>query len=309
MVRTLTLNPAVDRTLTVEGLALDGVNRVTDVRQDAGGKGLNVARVVGRLGVPVVAVAPQGGDTGRFLVDRLAAEGVSCRWHPISQPIRTNTKVVDAVSGTHTDLNEPGPRLQAEDLAALGALLLDGLEPGDWVVISGSLPPGVPLETYGRWILEARRAGARVAFDADGATLASGLVGHPDLVKPNQAELERWAGRSLATDEALLGAAEELRCAGADTVVVSAGSRGAWLVSSRGHWFSPAIPVEVRSTVGAGDALVAGLVSAYSQGQGDEGALALGMAAAAASVSQPGTGGATGEAARGLLGHAVVLPL
>lgn len=290
MIKTLTLNPAVDKAVTIDRFAVDKVNRISTVRLDAGGKGINVARVLARLGAPVVALAPVAGGAGRFLDGRLTEEAIPHAFVEVAGETRTNLKVVDPVLGTHTDINEPGPALTGADLGRLGDQLFSGLGPGDWVVFSGSVPAGVPQDLYATWIDEARARGARTVLDADGELLARGLEGRPDLVKPNRAELEAWAGRSLRTDEELLAAADRLRSAGVGTVAISLGSAGAWLVTDGGAWFAPGLKVEAKSTVGAGDAFLAALTWSLTENLTPSEALALAVATATASVVRAGTG-------------------
>lgn len=290
MITTVTLNPAVDKTVTVPRFAVGEVNRIATVRLDAGGKGLNVARVLHRLGSPVRAVAPVAGGAGRFLVERMAQEGIPFDSLEVAGESRTNLKVVDPELGTHTDINEPGPGLTPADLDQVGRKVLDALKPGDWVVFSGSVPAGVPRDIYALWMAEARSRGARTALDADGELLVRGLAGRPDLVKPNRSELEAWAGFPVRTDADLFEAVRRLRKAGADTVAVSLGSGGAWLFCGEGAWFAPGLRVSAQSTVGAGDALVAALTAGLAVGADPSSILAKAVATATASVVRPGTG-------------------
>lgn len=290
MIKTLTLNPAVDKAVTIERFAVDRVNRISTVRLDAGGKGLNVARVLHALGAPTRAIAPVAGGAGRFLIQRLAQEGIPTDLLDVPGETRTNLKVVDPVLGTHTDINEPGPSLSEADLAELGSRLIDDLGPGDWVVFSGSVPAGVPRDVYGTWLARARVKGAKAVLDADGELFARGLAAGPDLIKPNRAELEAWSQRNVNTDDDLFDVVSSLREAGARTVAVSLGGAGAWLFHDEGAWFAPGLRVDAKSTVGAGDALVAGLTWGLAQGLAPADVLARAVAVATASVVRPGTG-------------------
>jgi len=290
VIKTLTLNPAVDKAVTISHFAVGKVNRIASVRLDAGGKGINVARVLHLLGASTLAVAPVGGASGRFLSDRLTEEGIPHALVEVMGETRTNLKVVDPVLGTHTDINEAGPPLTQAVLTRLGESLLDGLGPGDAVVFSGSLPEGVPRNFYGTLIAQARALGAFTVLDADGDVFSLGLGGKPDLVKPNRTELEAWAGGPLETETALLDAVGLLRTAGAGNVAVSLGGEGAWLVNQDGAWFAPGLKVATQSTVGAGDSMVAALVWALVRGLNPSDALAHAVATATASVVRPGTG-------------------
>jgi len=290
MIKTLTLNPAIDKSVTIDRFTVGQVNRISSVRFDAGGKGLNVARVLHHRGAPVVAVAPVAGGAGRFLSDRLTEEGVPFDFLEVAGETRTNLKVVDPVLGSHTDINEPGPLLSAEAVEAVGRKLIGDLSPGDWVVFSGSIPTGVSKGLYGQWIGRARARGALTVLDADGEAFAQGLAAGPDLVKPNRAELEAWTGRPMANDQDLFAAVRRLREAGARTVAVSLGSEGAWLFQGEGAWYAPGLNVVAKSTVGAGDALVAGLTWGLARSLAPGDILAQAVSLATASVVRSGTG-------------------
>lgn len=290
MIKTLTLNPAIDKSVTIDRFSVGQVNRIATVRLDAGGKGLNVARILHHQGAPAIAIAPVAGGAGRFLASRLTEEGIPFDFLEVSGETRTNLKVVDPVLQTHTDINEPGPALSVDDLARVSEKLLGDLRPGDWVVLSGSLPTGVSRGLYGEWIVRARAAGARTVLDADGEAFALALTAGPDLVKPNRAELEAWSGKPLASDQDLFDAVSVLRDAGARTVAVSLGGEGAWLFHGDGAWFAPGLKVVAKSTVGAGDALVAGLTWGLAQGLSPPEILARAVATATASVVRAGTG-------------------
>lgn len=290
MIKTLTLNPAVDKAVTIERFAVGSVNRIQTVRLDAGGKGLNVARVLQRLGAPTLAVAPVAGSPGRFLAERLAEEGIAhdLRW--VEGETRTNLKVVDPVFGTHTDINEPGPTLSPADLEQVGETLLANLAPGDWVVFSGSVPRGVPRDVYARWIARVQARGGHTVLDADGELFVRGVEARPNLIKPNLSELEAWVGAPLRSNAALFEAVERLREAGAQNVAVSLGRDGAWLFVGDQAWYAPGLKVDAKSTVGAGDALVAALTWGFAQGADPSTTLARAVATATASVVRAGTG-------------------
>lgn len=290
MIRTLTLNPAVDKSVTIDHFVVGRVNRIQTLRMDAGGKGLNVARVIHRLGGEALAVAPAGGSTGRFLAERLVEEGIPHELLSIPGETRTNLKVVDPILGSHTDINEPGPSLDAFSVERLIRLLLEGLGPRDWIVLSGSAPKGTVPSVYADIAQKARTSGVKVVLDADGELLDQGLSGRPDVVKPNLDELAAWYGKALSTQNDLFLAVKAIQRAGAGLVIVSMGSDGAWVFSQTEAWSVPGLKVEAKSTVGAGDAMVGALTLALAQGKAPPEALIMAAATATASVVRPGTG-------------------
>lgn len=289
MIYTVTLNPALDKTAVVRGFDPDGVNRVSSVRSDPGGKGLNVSKVVRSLGGESVALALLGGASGAWVEDALERGGIVLHARHVAGETRTNLKLVDPVAGTHADVNEPGGPVDPREADALLGELLALVAPGDVVVLAGSLPQGVPSDVYEGWARECRGAGARVVLDADGAALAAGVTALPDLVKPNEQELARLVGHDLANTSEVLAAARGLVGRGVGSVVVSRGAQGAVLVVGERAWLARAPQVSVGSTVGAGDAMVAALAMALERGWEPDRALALAVAAGSASVMQPGT--------------------
>ena len=289
MIYTVTLNPALDKTARVARFAVDAVNRVGELREDPGGKGINVSKVIRRLGGASRALALLGGSTGEKIERMLADEGIDVWAFEASGETRTNLKVVDPELGTHTDINEPGPQASVALLDAMLSALTEALAPGDIVVLSGSLPKGAPVATYGAWGRACARAGAKVFLDADGDALARGLDAIPYLVKPNDVELSRLCGRSLSTEAEVAAVASRLVESGVGRVVVSMGGAGA-VVAERGRVLLARSPkVRVGSTVGAGDSVVAALAYAEERGMALEDAARLAMATGAANVMQSGT--------------------
>ena len=289
MIYTVTLNPALDKTAVIPDFAADRVNRIASLRLDAGGKGINVSKVLAALGEKSVAFALAGGDTGRLLRRLLAEQGLCCEWLETAGETRTNLKIIDPKRHTNTDINEPGQPAPPAVLAQLRQLVVQRLQPGDLVVLAGSLPAGAPPDTYRQWTEDCRRQGARVFLDADGAPLAQGLAGAPWLVKPNREELERLCGRALPGADDLVRAARELLAGGVQCVVVSLGGDGALYLSKERSFRAQALPVPVGSTVGAGDSMVAALACALQRGWGMEQAVRFSTATAAANVMTSGT--------------------
>ena len=289
MIYTVTLNPAVDKTLQVDSFALDAVNRASSCRQDPGGKGINVSKTVSALGGRSTAYAVLSGSTGAFIEGALERMGIVCKAFHGSGETRTNTKVVDPVLGTFTDINEPGSPVEDRLLDDMLDSLVREIGPGDIVTLSGSLPAGASADVYAAWARRCGATGAHVVLDADGDAFAHGVEAAPYLVKPNDAELGRFCGRKLEGDGDIVDAARELLEKGVEKVMVSLGGDGAILVARDAVWRARQPQVQAVSTVGAGDSVVAALAVAYQRGEGDEEAVRLAMATGAATVMRPGT--------------------
>lgn len=287
---TLTLNPALDVSTAVDRVEPAHKLRCGPPRLDPGGGGINVARVIGRLGGRVRAVYPAGGVTGQRLTDLLAAEGVETAPVPIAGETRESFTVADRSDGAEYRFVLPGPALTpAEQRLCLDATL-QAAPPGAVIVASGSLPPGVPPGVFGELAHGARAANRRLAVDTSGAPLAAALEAGVWLLKPNLRELSDHLGRPLADDAARLGACRDLIAAGAATLVaLSLGAEGALLVTRDEAWSAPALAIEPVSTVGAGDSFLGGLLWALDQGLSAAEALRHAVAAGAAALLSPGT--------------------
>ena len=286
MIVTLTLNPSVDRTVEVETLARGEVMRALGVRVDPGGKGINVSRALAANGLPTRAVVTVGGAEGEHLVALLRRTGIEIVGVRIHGAIRSNITVVEP-DGTTTKFNEPGADLSPDELAEVFAAVRGAVESADWLVASGSLPPGAPAGVYADLVDALAGSGTRVAVDTSGPALEAVLAAGPDLVKPNRDELSAVTGLELLTITDVVEAACRLRDLGAATVLASLGAEGAVLVDETGtvHGWTPAVsPV---SSVGAGDAMLAGFLAAGGAGRD---ALVEGLAWGAAAVLQPGSG-------------------
>ncbi len=285
MIVTLTANPSVDRTIEVDVLRPGTVIRAGASRVDAGGKGVNVARALAAHGCKATAVLPSGGAEGAQLEALLANAGPDLLTVRIAGSIRANVTVVEA-DGTTTKLNEPGPGLSQAELDALAVTLTDAAARADWVVLSGSLSPGAPVGWYAGLIRQLRGTGPRVAIDSSGPPLAMAIAARPDLIKPNREELAELAGRPVDTIADVVGAALTLTASGVHTVLTSLGPAGAVLVRRDAAWHATAAALEPRSTVGAGDALLAGYLATGADGVG---ALAEAVAWGSAAAALPGS--------------------
>lgn len=285
MIVTLTLNPSLDRTLEVEALRRGEVLRAASVHLDPGGKGVNVARALLANGVGSRAVIPCGGAEGEQLVLLLAEESVHTVAVPIASRTRSNVTLVEA-DGAVTKVNEPGAPLTAAEFDAVAAAVLGCAGTADWVVMCGSLPPDVPVDVYAGLTAQFAAAGIRVAVDTSGPALLSAVAAGPDLVKPNRDELAEAVGAPLAELGDVIEAAQILRERGAGAVLASLGADGALLVDEDGVLLAQGTQIEPRSTVGAGDALLAGFLAGGARG---DKALIEAVAWGAAAVGLPGS--------------------
>jgi 1-phosphofructokinase len=286
MIITLTLNPSLDRTVEVERLDRGAVIRGVSSRVEPGGKGVNVTRALLANGVPSRPVLTCGGEEGQQLVRLLGEEGVEpvCVW--IDAHTRSNLTLAEP-DGTVTKVNEPGPPLTAAEFERVeAALLAEVAQPAAWVVICGSMPPGLPIVSFASLCRHVIGAGARLAVDTSGPALRAGAVAGAALLKPNRDELAEVVGRPLPSPRDVVAAADELRSWGAGAVLVSLGAEGAVLVDDDGISTGRAPVERPRSAVGAGDALLAGFLAAGAKG---DPALAEALAWGAAAVSLPGS--------------------
>lgn len=301
MIVTLTANPSLDRTSSLsEPLARGGVNRIVATTVDPGGKGINVARVVHAAGHPVRGVLPAGNpDPIVAELDRLR---LPYRTVPLAEPVRANLTVTET-DGTTTKLNEPGPTLDPAAVEHLAHLLVIESEHADWVVLAGSLPPGVPTDWYADLVRALRPWGCRIAVDTSDApllALAARFPGSaPDLLKPNAEELAQLTGadpdeleQAAASGDptACVEAARTLVSRGVGAVLATLGGAGAVLVTAEGAWAATPPAVTVRSTVGAGDSSVAGYLLADTRGAGPAERLRTAVAYGSAAASLSGTG-------------------
>ncbi len=286
MIVTLTLNPSVDRTVEVEALVRGEVMRALGVRVDPGGKGINVSRALATHHLATRAVVTLGGAEGEHLLALLANTGIEVVPVRIRGAIRSNITVVEP-DGTTTKFNEPGAQLSDDELAAVFAAVKVAVESADWLVASGSLPPGMPADVYAELVRGLAGSGTSVAVDTSGPALEAVLAAGPTLVKPNRDELAELTGRPLRTIADVVEAARRLCDLGAGAVLASLGPDGAVLVDDDGaiHGWTPA--VAPLSSVGAGDAMLAGFLA--GGGHGAE-ALTEALAWGAAAVLQPGSG-------------------
>ncbi|MGO1166238.1 MAG: 1-phosphofructokinase [Janibacter sp.] len=292
MIITLTPNPSIDRTVAFPELYRGAVNRASSSRIDPGGKGVNISRALTAHGASTVAVLPEGGPEGHLMAELLDDAGVARHGVGIRESVRLNVTAVEP-DGTTTKLNEPGPTLDEGEVRALLEAVASDVRAARgapvWVVSCGSLPPGAPVDLHARLVRSAREAGALVAVDSSGDPLRPAVAQHPDLIKPNRVELEELVGADLSTLGDVIDAATGLVAAGVGTVAVSLGRDGAVLVDAAGATHARAAIGRPRSTVGAGDCMLAGLIHDLSAGRPAEDALRTGVLWGAAAVALPGS--------------------
>jgi 1-phosphofructokinase len=300
MIITVTPNPSLDRTVTLTTpLTRGAVHRVNTVTTEPGGKGVNVARALTLAGVDAVALLPAPHIDP--MVTALQVSGVPYRCVPVTAPVRTNIAVTET-DGTTTKFNEPGGALGAAAIDALTRAVVDSAEDASWVVLSGSLPPGVPDGWYADVVAMLADYPCRVAVDTSDAPLAALVDGFdraaPDLIKPNAEELADIIGVSPQALEAavshgdaqpVVAAARQLVDRGVGVVLATLGAVGAVLVEEAGAWLATPPPIVPRSTVGAGDASLAGYVRAAVGGAEPSRRLQMAVAYGSAAAALPGT--------------------
>jgi 1-phosphofructokinase len=289
MIATVTLNPALDKTMAIPGFAIGRTNRASIERIDAGGKGINVAKAARQLGCPVIALGFLAGANGRCVADALQAMGIPCDFEWVPGETRVNLKIKDPLTGTETEINEPGFQVGADHVQSLKRRVEEQAGQCSVMVFSGSLPPGVPPEIYGEFIRIARNRGAQTILDTAGAALKHGIAAGPDLIKPNRAEAEEVLETRIDGEAALVPAARRFLALGARVVVLSLGADGALAVSRRERWRARSPSVAASSSIGAGDAMVAALAFAMTRSLALEDALRLATAAGAATVATNGS--------------------
>ena len=289
MIATVTLNPAVDKSVTVRGFEIGKTNRGEVNRVDAGGKGINVAKALQQLGAPVCALGLVAGSNGRFILDALGGAAIPADFVDVPGETRVNLKIHDPEKGTETELNEPGFRVLPEHLEELRRKV-EALAPQcQAMVFSGSLPPDAPPAIFRDLIDVAKRHGAKCFLDTAGAALKLGLTAGPYLIKPNRAEVEELLRVSLRTRHELVEAARALAMMGSERVLISLGAEGAVGVAGNEALAARSPVVKVRSSVGAGDTMVAAMAYAAVQGVPFRQAFRMAVAASAATVALEGS--------------------
>jgi 1-phosphofructokinase len=294
MIVTVTLNPALDKTLDIEDFTLDSVNRINNIRMDAGGKGINVSKVLKELQTLSVATGFLGGETGNYIKHYLDTIDVKNDFVFIEDPTRENIKIVDQKNNTFTDINDPGPVISESKTKEFKEKLLTLADENQLFILAGSIPQGLDQDIYLKIIEILKQKNAFIVLDTYGKPFSKALEGQPDLIKPNIEELEAYLGIKLTTKEEIIDAVKEhLIEKGIAYVAVSLGAEGALLISKDQSLYASGMDVHVKSTVGAGDAMVAGLVYGFDKSLELKEILKYGSASATANVMTEGS--KTGE--------------
>jgi 1-phosphofructokinase family hexose kinase len=296
------MNPAIDRTIAVDRLAFDDRTYILSSKDSPGGRGINAAFVIHSFGGKTLAIIPAGGERGIRFEQYMASSGFPVITVPVRNDIRLNLTITDR-HGLTVKLNEVGPRLDRGEISSIEGTVDSQLAGADWLMLCGSLPPGVPSDFYAQLIVRARKRNVRTLLDTDGQALGPGIEANPTIVTPNQQEAERLLNTVLLTRSQAVAAARRIQSMGAESVVLSLASRGAIGVSGAsvgGTTTWEAIPprVDAISPIGAGDALAAAILWSYEQGDEFSEALRWGVAAGTASAKLPGMTFATLEQTR-----------
>ena len=289
MIATVTLNPSLDETVTVEGLVVEEANRWTSLRRDPGGKGINVSRVLHELGGETIAYGFIGGVDGEALKHLLQQQEVPFDFTPIKGGIRSNFIITDLKTRRQTRIDAPGPHISTDELQNLIDKVIHMKTKPDFVVLAGSVPPGIPDDIYRRMIEIAKKYGVKTVLDSDDAWLKEGVKANPNVIKPNIHEAEELLGVKLKDEAAIIQAAKTLVSQGIEVVAISRGKDGIITATKDKILKAVAPKVEIRSTVGAGDSALAGLILKLSQGDRIKEACRLAVAAGTAATLTPGT--------------------
>lgn len=306
LIVTVTLNPALDKTVTLPMFQIGQVNRVEKMRLDPGGKGINVSKTIQALGGKSIAMGILGGAAGRYIKTCLNRAGIENDFVTVREPTRTNLKIIDPTLHTNTDINEPGAAVSGRAVNRVFESLSVKVAGGDTVVLAGKAPPGTDGRLYSEWTQRLRLRGVKVCLDADGPQLIYGAEALPEFIKPNEEEFCRLVGRKLESISEIAQAALEQNRRGIGQIMVSMGEKGALFVRGGRVKVAHGIRVPVKSTVGAGDAAVAALVLAGERGDNWLDTIRLAIAAGTAGVMCEGTETISPETVRELIPQVIV---
>ena len=287
MITTVSLNPSIDRTIEVEKFTVGGLNRVAKQTDVAAGKGTNVAIVTAALGMESECIGFMYQEGGKLFEKRLLDSGAACDFLWCEGAVRVNVKVFDKSKGEITEINQSGSVVSEIQLGEMTELVNKHAMQADYLILTGSLPPGCPADYYYTLAETAAKANCRVILDADGDRLKYGLKAKPFLIKPNRYELEMLTGKELPEIEDVLAAAEEIIAGGVGIVAVSMGGEGALICDGKQAYLAHGVKIDVKSTVAAGDSMIAGLASGFQQGWDMADAFRMGVAAATVRCMTP----------------------
>jgi 1-phosphofructokinase/tagatose 6-phosphate kinase len=312
VILTVTLNAAIDRTVAVPNFRLGQRHRAVEARTVAGGKGVNVARALRLLGRPVIATGLVGGATGSRIVEQLTEESILNDFTWIEGESRTNLAVIDPTSGEQTEINERGPDVSAAEVEAFVAKLLYLAQGASICVVAGSVPPGADADVYARLVTELRQLGVLTVLDTDGEPMRAGMRAGPAVVAPNVTEAEEVVGHEFnEPGDLALGLAGLLEMGAGEAVITSETGCVAIVAGAEGRrrYEVRIEPLEPVSTVGSGDAFLAGYVAARFGGASERDCLAFGVACGAESTQHFGAGSLDRGEVERLLGRVEVLEL
>jgi 1-phosphofructokinase len=262
---TVTLNPAIDQTVTISGFVPGRLHRAAECRFQAGGKGVNVASVLADFGVEVIATGFLGGENPDPFESLFASKRIDDQFLRIEGSTRIGIKIVDSRTNVKTDINLPGLSPRPEEIEALLGRVAALAAPDRWIVLSGSVPPGIPHSIYATMIDAIHAKGGRVVLDTSGPALRTGVASRPEVMKPNMDQLGELTGRVLTTPGTIREAAESLLDRGVQLIAVTMGARGAVFVERDRAVLARPPQMQTRKTIGAGDAMVAAMVHARMQ--------------------------------------------
>lgn len=289
MIYTVTLNPAIDKTAEVEEFVAFGLNRLQKIKIDAGGKGINVSKTIRAMGYHSTAFGFIGGSTGTFIREELTRRGIETDFIEVEATTRTNLKVLDKAMRL-TELNEQGSEISSSYEEVLINKILSNLKKDDILVLSGSIPQGISVDIYKKIIEACSKVGAKSILDADGKMFAQGIQAKPYCCKPNQVELCTYFGlaRDCTMDELVLKA-HSLVNGSTKLVVLSCGEEGAWFITKEKAIRCEALKINLKSSVGAGDAMVAALAVSLERKDTLEQIIRCAMASGAGACETEGT--------------------
>ncbi len=290
MIITVTMNPAIDKTAEVDRIVVDGLNRLSNVKLDIAGKGINVSKTIKALGGESLAIAVVAGSSGDFIIKGLNALDIREKHLSIKGNTRTNLKVMNFKKSI-TELNEMGPSITEDELGKIRELIIENINKDDILVLAGSVLPNTPIDFYQKIIKIARSKGVKVILDADGELFRSGVEALPNVIKPNAYELKKYFNKedSECSSDDLVNMAKVLISKGIELVMVSLGSKGALYIDKEVSYFMEGLVIDFKSATGAGDAMVASIALSLDRGESKEVLIKKALATSAGACMSYGT--------------------
>jgi 1-phosphofructokinase family hexose kinase len=308
MIVTVTLNPAIDRTYIINDFAWNRTIRASQSVVGMGGKATDASWVLGELGYANLAMGFAAGHTGRLMEKMLRQRGCQTSFVHVEGETRTNIVIISGEGKGQSTLAEKGIKIEAGQVEKFRRKFSTALKKASCVLIGGSVPPGIDVSIYTELVRQARQAGLPVVFDASGPGLKAGMEGGPTIAKPNADEIAELYGQPVSTIGGAYKAGRDLQDKYGAALVITLGSKGALAILPGRTYRIPVLPIPVVSTAGAGDAVLAGLAAALSEGQSFEEGLRLGFAAAAAVCLTAATADCRRADVEGLLSQVELVP-